>query len=81
MTRYYNCSEVPNAKYDLWDPLAKQFTNPSPKCAQLYRPTGLPYAFHFYPLKDKHDGFPFVFDINLSQDRANRWLDYLQQVS
>jgi hypothetical protein len=40
---------------------------------------GLPFAFHHMPLKDLPDGFPIWFDINLSQDGASTWFNWVKE--
>lgn len=70
---FYNCSVLSSPTYNV--SFLNQTVNPAPYCAELYNPQELPYAFHFFPLSGKDDGFPVWFDINLSQDGAQvrRW--------
>lgn len=68
MLAYYDCSDLPSQRYDVT--FLNQTVNQRPYCAELYNPQDLPYAFHFFPLKGKPNGFPVYFDINLSQGGA-----------
>ncbi|PNW70325.1 hypothetical protein CHLRE_17g715300v5 [Chlamydomonas reinhardtii] len=74
---FYNCSVLSSPTYNV--SFLNQTVNPAPYCAELYNPQELPYAFHFFPLSGKDDGFPVWFDINLSQDGAQTWFTYLQE--
>lgn len=62
---FYNCSLLDSPTYDV--PFQNMTSNPAPYCAELYNSQKLPYAFHHFPLRDKHRGFPVFFDINLSE--------------
>lgn len=44
-----------------------------------HTPRSLPYAFHHLPLSGLPDGFPIWFDINLSEDGAQTWYNWVQQ--
>ena len=59
--------------------ILNQTVNPYPYCAELFNPEQLPYAFYYFPLKDKGRGFPAYFDINLGASDSANWLSYLQQ--
>ncbi len=65
---FYNCADLPSQRYDVT--FLNQTVNQRPYCAELYNPQDLPYAFHFFPLEGKPNGFPVYFDINLSQGGA-----------
>ncbi|KXZ51016.1 hypothetical protein GPECTOR_14g257 [Gonium pectorale] len=75
--RFYNCSLLTGPTYNVQ--FLNQTVNPAPYCAELFNPQKLPYAFHFFPLADKGNGFPVWFDINLSQDGAKAWYTYLNE--
>ncbi|GFR50551.1 hypothetical protein Agub_g12825 [Astrephomene gubernaculifera] len=74
---FYNCSLLTSPTYDV--NFLNQTVNPAPYCAELYNPQKLPYAFHYFPLDGKADGFPVWFDINLSEDGAQTWYTYLNE--
>ncbi|KAG2493793.1 hypothetical protein HYH03_008013 [Edaphochlamys debaryana] len=74
---FYNCSVLGNPTYNV--AFLNQTVNPAPYCAELYNPQKLPYAFHHYPLRNKAEGFPVLFDINLSQQGAQAWYTYLSE--
>ncbi|EFJ46305.1 hypothetical protein VOLCADRAFT_93448 [Volvox carteri f. nagariensis] len=73
----YNCTKLSAPTYDIT--FLNQTTNLKPYCAELYNPQKLPYAFHFFPLEGKEDGFPIYFDINLSQQGAQAWYTYINE--
>lgn len=56
-----------------------QTVNPPPYCAELYNPEQLPYAFYYFPMKNKDSGFPVWFDINLGAGDAVQWASYVQE--
>ncbi|GLC33126.1 hypothetical protein PLESTB_000367500 [Pleodorina starrii] len=74
---FYNCSVLSTPTYNVT--FLNQTVNPAPYCAELYNPQKLPYAFHFFPLEGKDDGFPVYFDINLSQEGAQAWYTYINE--
>ena len=85
---YYNCTLLPNPTYNVWDEATQKYVNPAPNmtdqypqnfCAELYNPNNLPYAFHYLPLAGKEDGFPVFFDINLSQEDAQNWYQFISE--
>ena len=56
------------------------YTNEPPYCAELYNARSLPYGFRSFNLVNLFgDGFPVWFDINLSQEDATRFFEYVQQ--
>lgn len=61
--------------YNIPDPYSKteSYVNQEPFCANLFNMRNVPFGFVHYPLPDKTDGFPFWFDINLSEDQAQYW--------
>ena len=63
-----------------WVPLqAGGYTNEPPYCAELYNARSLPYGFRSYDLRNLFgNGFPVWFDINLSQEDATRFFEYVQ---
>ncbi|MEW5311378.1 MAG: hypothetical protein WDW38_003099 [Sanguina aurantia] len=75
--QYYNCSLLPSATYNL--PFLNTTVNLSPYCAELFNPQNLPYAFHFFPLDSKEDGFPVWFDINLGAGDVAQWFTWVQE--
>eukprot|EP00192_Tetraselmis_astigmatica_P001702 CAMPEP_0117652658 /NCGR_PEP_ID=MMETSP0804-20121206/2750_1 /TAXON_ID=1074897 /ORGANISM="Tetraselmis astigmatica, Strain CCMP880" /LENGTH=1606 /DNA_ID=CAMNT_0005458731 /DNA_START=90 /DNA_END=4910 /DNA_ORIENTATION=+ len=81
VTTYYNCSNLgADPMYDLVDPVNEgASTNPAPYCAELFNERNIPWGFHHYPLKHFEDGFPVWFDINLSEDVAQRFYKYVEE--
>eukprot|EP00798_Chlamydomonas_sp_ICE-L_P006112 gene6112-2716_t len=77
VVKYYNCSQLQDPTYEI--SFENQSTNQAPYCAELYNQQELPYSFHYFPMEAKTDGFPVWFDINLGEDNAMGWLEYLQQ--
>ncbi|KAG2499695.1 hypothetical protein HYH03_002630 [Edaphochlamys debaryana] len=73
----YNCSLLSAPTYNV--SFLNTTVNPPPYCAELFNPQAVPYAFHHFPLRGKPDGFPVWFDINLSQEGAQAWFDYLRE--
>ncbi len=65
---FYKCENLTSPTYNV--SFLNQTVNPKPYCAELFNPQKLPYAFHFFPMEAKDDGFPVYFDINLSQEGA-----------
>jgi Polycystin cation channel len=83
LLEHYNCSDLPTETqvYDLPDPYSKTdaLVNRAPYCANLYNMRNVPFGFFHYSLADTPDGFPVWFDINLSEDQAQYWYNYLQE--
>ena len=46
-------------------------------CKELFNPQGTPYGFRHKNLPGYTGGFPYFFDINLSNEEARRWLDVM----
>lgn len=38
MLSIYNCSQLPRATYNVFEPATKLITNPKPYCAELFNP-------------------------------------------
>ena len=53
--------------------------NKYPYCAELFNPNNVPYGFKAIKLAGLDDGYPIWFDINLSEDQAQRWFTYLKE--
>ena len=53
--------------------------NPPPFCKELFSAPGVPYAFQSRAADDLEDGFPVFFDVNLSEDNARRWMQYVRE--
>ena len=51
VTSYYNCDLLKNATYNIT--VLNQTNNAWPYCADLFNPQELPYAFYYFPLKNK----------------------------
>ena len=51
--------------------------NFAPYCSELYNPRDIPYGFRHKSLPGYDAGFPYFFDINLSADEAQRWVDVM----
>lgn len=68
----YNCTEL--------DPsiLVRNEDYEAPWCANLFNLRHLPYGFFHFPLVERTEGFPIWFDINLSEDQASYWYQYLE---
>lgn len=81
MQRYYNCSRLEAPSYDRVNPYsnALEYVNQAPFCIELFNMRNLPYGFRSFPLKGKSQGFPFWFDINLSEFEADLWFRYLKE--
>eukprot|EP00887_Chlorella_sp_A99_P002467 scaffold10.g2467.t1 len=87
-TSIYNCSTLPVQTYNLTAPpgvsgtspaASASLTNPPPYCAELYSPRSLPWGFSSFALDGfGGTGYPAFADINLSQDGAANWAQYLQ---
>ena len=71
MLDFYNCSVLSRPTYNVQ--FLNQSVNQAPYCAELFNPQGLPYAFHFFPMDGKPDGFPVWLDINLAEGGAQNW--------
>lgn len=79
---FYNCSTLPSDTdlvHGLVDPYSKSgaLVNEPPFCANLFNMRDVPFGFFHEPLEGKPDGFPVWFDINLSEDQAQYWHQYL----
>jgi hypothetical protein len=44
---------------------------------ELYNSRDIPYGFRHKSIPGYADGFPYFFDINLSADEAQRWIDFM----
>jgi len=76
MLKFYNCSKIEGTvTYDA-DP---QSQNAFPKCKELFKDTGVPYGFHQRDLPSDSGGFPVFYDINLDEDNAERWVNYMEE--
>lgn len=49
--KFYNCSKLSNPTYDV--EFEGEVSNKRPRCAELFSRQELPFAFHYYSLKDK----------------------------
>ena len=70
----------PSSLSSLYDQLQNpsDFYNVSANSTEINPNTGIPYGFFHYPLANYPDGYPVLFDINLSTKRALELLVYLQ---
>ena len=82
ITKVYNCSDFEAgldglvATYnDGSDPA--ETGNYAPYCAELFNSRDIPYGFRHKALPGYDAGFPYFFDINLSADEAQRWIDVM----
>ena len=81
LTKVYNCSAfeanlgVAATYNDGTDPAVTG--NFAPYCSELYNPRDIPYGFRHKSLPGYDAGFPYFFDINLSADEAQRWVDVM----
>jgi len=72
---YYYCANLTDPTYNIT--VLNQTVNMEPFCAELFNARNLPYAFYYFPLKSKTDGFPVFFDINLGEQGAQDFYTYL----
>mmetsp|Transcript_27128 Transcript_27128/g.48350 ORF Transcript_27128/g.48350 Transcript_27128/m.48350 type:complete len:1606 (-) Transcript_27128:382-5199(-) len=81
VTDYYNCSELNiEPTFAIPDPVNPgAFTNYAPYCAELFNERNIPWGFHHFPLDYFESGFPVWFDINLSEDEAQRFYKYVEE--
>ena len=82
LTKVYNCSDLEAARDGLTatyndgsDP--SQTGNFAPYCSELFNARDIPYGFRHKALPGYSAGFPYFFDINLSADEAQRWIDVM----
>ena len=82
LTKVYNCSEF-EANLDGITATYNDGTDPSetgnfpPYCSELFNARDIPYGFRHKSLPGFDAGFPYFFDINLSADEAQRWIDVM----
>lgn len=77
---YYNCSKFENPTYNILDPASEgMIVNSEPFCAELFNARSMPFGFRHFDLKGKEKGFPFLFDINLSEKEAQRWYTFMEE--
>eukprot|EP00873_Tetraselmis_striata_P015466 jgi/Tetstr1/435730/TSEL_024629.t1 len=80
VSNYYNCSVLQDPTYVIPDAVSEgAFTNFEPYCAELYNERNIPWGFHHFPLDYFDDGFPVWFDINLSEEQAQRFYKYVEE--
>eukprot|EP00210_Caulerpa_lentillifera_P005376 g5138.t1 len=81
VTKFYNCSMLIAPSYERINPYSTslEYVNQAPFCIELFNMRNLPYGFRSFPLRGKTNGFPFWFDINLSEHEADLWYRYLQE--
>ena len=94
ITQYYNCTElkfkytnttdntevVKDVTFNVPDPFSPgEITNAEPFCAELFNSRDMPWGFHHFPMDYFEDGFPVWFDINLSEEMAERYYKYIDE--
>lgn len=47
MLSIYNCSQLPAATYNVFEPATKLITNANPYCAELFNPRWVQFAAYF----------------------------------
>ena len=80
LTKVYNCTEFSNPAagvYPTYNNSNSSTGNKAPFCMELFNPRDIPYGFRHKSLPGFSDGFPYFFDINLSADEAQNWIDYM----
>jgi len=80
LTKVYNCTEFTNPAagvYPTYNMSEASTGNKPPFCMELYNGRDIPYGFRHKSIPGYSDGFPYFFDINLSADEAQRWIDYM----
>jgi len=80
LTKVYNCTEFANPDaglYPTYNMSNASNGNKPPFCMELYNPRDIPYGFRHKSIPGYSDGFPYFFDINLSADEAQRWIDFM----
>jgi hypothetical protein len=80
LTKVYNCTEFANPAlgvYPTYNTTNGSTANQAPFCMELFNPRDIPYGFRHKSIPGFSDGFPYFFDINLSADEAERWLDFM----
>lgn len=78
---YYNCSRLRiEPTYNVEDPFNPgTFTNQYPNCAELINMRGIPWGFHHFPMDYFERGYPVWFDINLNEQDAMRFYNYVEE--
>ena len=84
VTSYYNCTNLTlgedGPSYNLPDPVnLGAVTNKPPYCYELFNERDIPWGFHSFRLQHFDDGFPVWFDINLSEEMAQRYYKYVEE--
>ena len=81
VTKVYNCSELNNPSEGIsptYNPPGSTDGNKYPYCKELFNPRDIPYGFRVKSIPGYADGFPYIFDINLSAKEAETWVDYME---
>lgn len=83
VTSFYNCTSLNlegGATYNRPDPVNPgAVTNKEPYCFELFNERDIPWGFHHFGLDQYDPGFPVWFDINLSEDTAQRLYKYVEE--
>jgi len=82
LTKVYNCSSLEStldgfsATYNDGS-VPGEHGNFPPYCLELFNSRDIPYGFRHKSFPGYDAGFPYFFDINLSADEAQRWIDVM----